>query len=157
MIWSCLEEYSRCCPCKWDGCLQNDGCNEQGHSWIGVKLSWQVCEPDDECCHDDSNVAESVANDMQDHGIHAHITMTMTVTALRRLLGKGVVVPNVNAGITARAFRVTKTETRAMIKCPVFDLDITQQWRLLVWTLLLRIVRCRFVVGVGVAGRFGTR
>lgn len=109
--------------------LENNHGDEQRDGRIGIELSRPVSEPDDESRDHDANVSESVADDVQNHGIHTHIAVTVTVASLLSgLLWQSVVVTIVNAGIPSTLVRVgmlvvvkcTVTRLRAVEKRSVF-------------------------------------
>jgi len=71
------------------GC-ENDCGDDKRNYRIHVETPAEVCEPDEECDTDDTDVAESVAQDVQEHATHVEISVRMT--ALRLLLGLRVPV-----------------------------------------------------------------
>ena len=87
-----LQEDLGCGEGQGKGLFENDECDEEGHGGVGVVLPPEFGEPDDEGRGDDANVAEGVADDVQDHGVHAHVAMTVPVTLFAGLLGFRVVV-----------------------------------------------------------------
>ncbi|GJD02771.1 hypothetical protein ColKHC_11596 [Colletotrichum higginsianum] len=86
-----------------DGRLENDQGNEQRDGRVGVEATGPVGQPDDESRDNYTNVAESVANDVENHGIHSHVTMVVAVAARRLLALLVVVVLVVKAGLASRA------------------------------------------------------
>lgn len=85
-----------------DGRLENNGCDEERYCRVGVELAGPVSQPDDQGGDNDADVSEGIANYMQDHGVHAHVGVIVAVAgAAGRLLGKSVVVSNMDTGVPA--------------------------------------------------------
>ncbi|GKT41798.1 uncharacterized protein ColSpa_01978 [Colletotrichum spaethianum] len=83
--------------------LENNESDEQRDGGIGVEAAGPVGQPDDEGSDDDTNVAESVADDVKNHGVHSHIAVVVAVAASRLLALLVVVVLVVKAGLASRA------------------------------------------------------
>lgn len=66
-----LEEDLGCRGGQGDGGAEDDEGDEEGDCRVGVEAVWGVGEPDYERGDDDADVAEGVANDVEDHGAHA--------------------------------------------------------------------------------------
>lgn len=77
------------------GAKDNDG-DEERDGGIGVEASGPVGEPDNQSCGDDSHVAQSISNDVKNHGVHAHVGVVVSMSAALCLLRLGVVVLTVN-------------------------------------------------------------
>ncbi|GKT64693.1 hypothetical protein ColTof3_12032 [Colletotrichum tofieldiae] len=86
-----------------NGRLENDEGDEQGDGGVGVEAAGPVGQPDDEGSDDDTDVAESVADDVENHGIHSHVAVVVAVAASRLLALLVVVVLVVEAGLASRA------------------------------------------------------
>lgn len=149
-----LEEYPRGCAGKRNRRLENDGGDEEGNGRIGVVLARPVGEPDDQGRDDDTEVSKGIANDVKNHGVHAHVAVAVTVTALLAwLAGKRVVVTIVHAGVPTTASLARRQGTlsatgAALIHGTVITLGILEQRRLLTRTL---VVLSRWAVLIGVA------
>lgn len=101
MFWCSLEKDLGGSASEGNGCLEDDGCDEERDCWVSVVLSGPFGEPDDERGDDDTNIAQSVTNDVEDHGVHAHIAVAVTVSTLGGLLGKGMIVAFMNTRVSA--------------------------------------------------------
>jgi hypothetical protein len=86
VVWCGLEEDLGCCGRERDGGTEDDERDEERDCRVGVEAAWEVGEPDDERCDDDADVAESVADNVKNHSIHAHITMVMPMSTTTLLL-----------------------------------------------------------------------
>jgi len=83
---------------------QDDDSDEQRDERIGVQLILPVGEPNDESRDDDANIAQGISEDMKNHGVHPHITVTMTKAAVRLvLLRLAMVMVNVSYGTPSRS------------------------------------------------------
>lgn len=84
---------------KRDGRAEDDHGDEERDGRIGVEASRPVREPDNQGCGNDSHVTQSISNDVKNHGVHAHVSMVMSVSTLACLLRLGVVVLAVNVRV----------------------------------------------------------
>lgn len=156
VLRSGLEEYPGGCPGEWDGSLENNGGDEERHGRVGVVLSRPVGQPDDQCSGNDTDVSKRITDDMKNHGIHAHIAVAVSVaTLLAWLLGKSMVVTNVDARVAATAgLAGGQTATRTpCVHGAIITLGVFEQGRLL--TRILVIVSglaVLIVIGIALAG-----
>ena len=74
------------------GRSKNDKSDKQRDRGIRIVLARPVGKPDDQGSDYDAHVTESVSNHMQNHGVHAHVSVVMSVALLARLLWLVVVV-----------------------------------------------------------------
>lgn len=96
---------------------QDDERDEQRHCRVSIQLARPVREPDDERRSDDTDVAQRVAQHVQDHRVHAHVSMAVPVRAAalaRFRLRLVVVVFRVNPGIAPGALRDACVGMRVM-------------------------------------------
>jgi hypothetical protein len=98
-----LEEDLGCRHGERDARVENDEGDEERDDRVGVVLARPVGEPDDQSGNNDAHVAQRVAEDVQDHGVHAHVAVVMAVL-LAGLLGLVVVVRVVDARAPTLAF-----------------------------------------------------
>lgn len=104
VFWRRLEEDLGGGARERDAGVEDDGGDEERDGRVGVVLAGQIGQPDDECGYDDANVAQRIAYDMEDHGIHAHIAVAVAMTTTSAVfLGQGVVVADMDAGISTWA------------------------------------------------------
>lgn len=104
MLRSGLQENARSASGEGNTCLEDDGSNEQGDGRISVDLARPVGKPDDKSSNHDTNVTKHVANDVENHGVHAHISVVVTVAILLLgILGESVVVTLMNARVSSRS------------------------------------------------------
>ena len=75
VIRSGLEENLGGCGGKWDGGLENDQGDEEGDCWVGVETLWRMGEPDNEGGNNDTDVAEGVTYNVENHAVHSQITV----------------------------------------------------------------------------------
>lgn len=78
-----------------DGGAEDDEGDEERDCRVGVEAVWGVGEPDYERGDDDADVAEGVADDVEDHGTHAQVGVVVAVAAAAVLSGLVVVVADV--------------------------------------------------------------
>lgn len=97
MIWRGLEEDLCSRRGQWNSGTEDDECDEEGDCWVGVEALRGVVEPYDECRDDDSDVAKSVADDVEDHAVHAQVAVGVAVSALLGFPRLVVVVVIMNA------------------------------------------------------------
>lgn len=125
--------------------LENDGGNEQGDGGIGIHLSRPVGKPDDQSGSHDTNVAEHIADDVKNHGVHTHVVVTVAVAALlARLLRQCMVVAVVNTRISASSggvgvrvsTRLDQSRLRGITKRADIPRDTLEKRRFLVRLLL---------------------
>jgi hypothetical protein len=97
MLRGSLQKNARSAPGERNASLEDNGSNEQGDGRISVDLARPVGKPDDESSDHDTNVTKHIADDVEDHGVHTHISVVVTVAILLfGILGEGVVVTVVN-------------------------------------------------------------
>lgn len=70
-----------------DGRLENDEGDEERHNRVGIHAVLPRSLPNDKSRDNDTQVAQGVANDVQDHGIHAHVAVTVAMTAVATRFG----------------------------------------------------------------------
>lgn len=75
-----------------DGGAENDEGDEEGDGRISVEAVGGFGEPDYERRHDDTDVAEGVADDVENHGTHTQVVVIVTMTTAAFLPGLVVVV-----------------------------------------------------------------
>jgi hypothetical protein len=92
MIRCCLEENLGGRRCKRNGGAEDDQGDEERDQWIGIVLAGPFCEPYHESGYDNTDIAERIPDDMENHGIHTHIPMIMAMTTLRGLFRLVMVV-----------------------------------------------------------------
>lgn len=128
VVWCSLEEDLCCCGGKWDGGAENDQGDEEGDGWIGVETLWRVSEPDDKSRDNNTNVAEGITNNVEDHAVHAQVTVIVRVSTLLRLLWLAVIVVLVMNALTANAaicVRIRRETTKRRVFGWIFNwLDI---------------------------------
>ncbi len=56
-----LEWDSRCRRTQWDSRMQDDGCDDHGHSWVGIETPAEIGQPDIQGRSDDADIADSVS------------------------------------------------------------------------------------------------
>lgn len=98
----CLEEDSGSSEGERDRGLEDDGRDQERHGGIGVVLARQVGEPDDESSDDDTNIAQRIAEDVEDHGIHAHVGVVVATGLRAKLARQRVVMAVMNTRVSAR-------------------------------------------------------
>lgn len=104
VFWRRLEEHLGSGARERDAGVEDDGGDEERDGGVGVVLAGQIGQPDDECGYDDADVAQCIAYDMEDHGIHAHVAVAVTMTTtFAMFLGQGVIVTDMDAGISTWA------------------------------------------------------
>lgn len=81
VVGSGLKENLGGCLGKGDGRLENDEGNEQRYGRISVETAGPVSKPDDKSRDDDTNVAQGVTDDVQNHGVHTHVAVIVAVAA----------------------------------------------------------------------------
>lgn len=121
-----LQENPGGCASKGDGRLEDDGGDEQRHGGIAVELARPVREPYDEGGDDDADVAQRVAQNMEHHGVHAHVGVAVAAGLGARLLRQGVVVAVVDARVAAsvlarRAVGVSSVAVESAIAADLGD------------------------------------
>lgn len=77
-----------------EGGFENDDGNEERHGRIGVVLARPVGQPDDQSGDDDADISEGVAKHVENHGIHTHVAVIVSVAG-RAFLARLVVVVGV--------------------------------------------------------------
>lgn len=141
-----LQENSRRGSGEGNRGLQDDERNEQGDGRIAVQLSRPVCEPDNQCSDDDTNVSESVSEHMQHHGVHSHISVVMA-SSFGGLLRLGMVVAVVNARV-ASGPTLGAMATRGSVGSTVTAIGRILEKRGLLVRLCLRVCGRRVLAGV---------
>jgi hypothetical protein len=107
VLRSGLKKNSSSAPGKRNTSLEDNGSNEQGDGGISVFLARPVGKPDDKGGNHDTNVSKHIADDVEDHSVHAHISVIVTVTVLfGSILGEGVVVTVVDARVSSGSSRM---------------------------------------------------
>jgi hypothetical protein len=102
MLRGGLQKNTRSASGERNTCLEDNGSNEQGDGRIGVDLARPVGKPDDKSSNHDTNVTKHIANDVEDHGVHTHISVVVTVAILLlSVLGESVVVAVMNAWVSS--------------------------------------------------------
>ena len=151
----CLQKDPRRSLGKRDGGLKDNGSDEEGDGRIGVVFARPLGQPDDQSRYDDTKVAESIANDVEDHGVHAHIAMAVTMTTrLAGLAREGVIVTVVNTRIPATAALSRRKGTLATagslgVHSTIGALGILEQRRLLIRALVMSSTGA-VLIGIGV-------
>lgn len=137
MLGGGLEQNAGSCTGKRDRGLENNGGNEERDGGIGIELAGPVGEPDDESRGHDTNIAQSITDDVQDHGVHTHIVVVVA-TLLAGLLGQRMVVAIVHTRVTSwtadgwvRMSRLLVGTERAATL-----LNALEQWRLFIRLIL---------------------
>lgn len=145
--------------------LENDGGDEQRDSGIGIHLSGPVGKPDDQSGSHNTNVAEHIADDVKNHGVHTHVVVTVAMAALLAgLLGQSVVVTVVNTRVSASSggvrmrmrMRLDKSRLGGIDSRTGIPRDTLEKRRFLVCLLIhKRGFRIGFTVAGGLSHRRG--
>ena len=96
-----LEENARGSFAEWNSGCENDRCDDERNHRIHVEAPAEVREPDEECDSNDTDVAEGVAQDVEEDT--AHVEVSVRVAALGLLLGLRVSVLVVVDGLALGA------------------------------------------------------
>lgn len=72
--------------------MQYNHGNEQRDGWIGIEAIRRIGQPNDERGYDDSNIAQRIPSNMQNHCAHAHIRVVVSAMTLSCLLWLLVIV-----------------------------------------------------------------
>lgn len=99
IFWRGLEKDARGSECKWDRSLENNEGDEERDGRISVKLARPVGEPNNQSSNYDADIAEGIADDVEHHGVHAHVCMVVS-GGLGSLLGECVIVASMDARIS---------------------------------------------------------
>lgn len=94
-----LEENSRGGLAKWNCGTENDDCDDQRNTRIGVEAPGEVSQPDEESGGDNTNVSQSVTHNVEEDAAHVQIAMRVAVSALARLFWFRVVVRIVHRAV----------------------------------------------------------
>jgi hypothetical protein len=92
MIWSRLEKNLGGRRGQGDGGAEDNQSDEKRHSRIRIVSTRPGCEPNNKRRYDNTDIAESVSNNVENHSIHTHIIMAMAMASLRCLFRLVVVV-----------------------------------------------------------------
>ncbi len=95
-----LEQNARSGKGKRDRRLENNHGDEKRDGGISIELARPIGEPDDQSSDDDADIAEGIAEDVEHHGVHTHVSMVVA-GGLASLLGECVVVASVDARVSA--------------------------------------------------------
>ena len=74
---------------KWQGRREDDHSDHQTNRGIKVIFILPVCEPNDQTRGDHANVAQGIAQDMKDEGLHIHRPCMGVTVAMPILCSRG--------------------------------------------------------------------
>lgn len=77
-----LQEDAASSLAEWDGGAEDDGSDDQGDGWVEVVTARESGQPDDESSDNDTDIAKSISQDMEEDTAHVQITMGVTVAAV---------------------------------------------------------------------------
>jgi hypothetical protein len=141
MLGSSLQKNARSTSSKRNTCLENNGGDKQGDSRVSVDLARPVGKPDDKSSDHDTNVTKHISNDVQNHGVHTHVSVVVTVAILLLgVLGESVVMTLVNTRVSSRSSGMwVRMGVRSV-------LAVTERWAILGDTLEKRWLLIRLIL-----------
>lgn len=87
-----LEENAGCGFAERDGRAENDDCDNKRNGRVEVEAAREFREPDNQCCCDDTNVAEGIAHDVEEDALHVEIAVRVTMSSTGSALARFRVV-----------------------------------------------------------------
>lgn len=156
VLWSRLEEDAGGSAGQRNRGVENNGCDEERNGGVGIELAGPIRKPDDESRSHDTNVSESVTDDVQNHGIHSHITVVMAMAALfGSLSGQSVIVAVVNTRIASLASGSRMVMRRLFVgtERATSILNILKERRLLIGFVVIG-GKGGFQIGIALTRRF---
>lgn len=149
MLRSGLQENASGSERQGNRGLENNHSDEKGNGRISVILAGPVSKPNDESSSHDTYVSESVADDVQNHGIHTHIRMAMAMALLSGLLGQSMVMSVVDARVPSRTALMSARLIQSTESSMASDLPILNEGRPLI--VLFGNIRSGLGISVAVA------
>lgn len=82
-----FQQDSRGRSAQWDGRMQNDGRDNYGDSRVCVETPAKIGQPDEEGRSDDTDIAHSIPENVQEHACHVQVlTFALFFAAIMSLM-----------------------------------------------------------------------
>lgn len=81
-----LEKNARGGTGKRNRRVENNSSNKERNGGVSILLAGPLGKPDDESSGNDADVTKGITNNVEEHGVHAHVTVVVAAL-LSRLLG----------------------------------------------------------------------